>query len=216
MLAGIVGEAAARFGDRPALVPDGGVPLTYAELHEASDAVAAALAADGLGDGLGGRRSTTRRTPTGSWPTSPCPSSARSHRASTPAWRRPSATRCWTGSPPDRVLADGDVAALGSRVARRTSSCDVPDRDPERPCVVVFTSGTTGEPKGAEFRERHLDAIAAIDLGDRAGEWGGGGPMLASTQFAHIGFSHEAAVVPADRFDRSTCSPGGGRPTRCG
>ena len=49
VLAGIVAEAAARFGERPALVVDGGPSITYGELHEASDAVAVSLAAEGLG-----------------------------------------------------------------------------------------------------------------------------------------------------------------------
>jgi acyl-CoA synthetase (AMP-forming)/AMP-acid ligase II len=60
--------------------------------------------------------------------------------------------------------------------------------DPERLVAVVFTSGTTGTPKGAMFGRRELAAIARSDLGDRADAWGGGGPMLAATQFAHVGF----------------------------
>jgi acyl-CoA synthetase (AMP-forming)/AMP-acid ligase II len=61
------------------------------------------------------------------------------------------------------------------------------DPDPERPVAIVFTSGTTGAPKGALFRSRQLECITRIDLGDIAEEWGGGGPLLASTQFSHIG-----------------------------
>ena len=61
---------------------------------------------------------------------------------------------------------------------------DDPD-DPDRVVAVVFTSGTTGTPKGAVFTNRELAAITASDVGDR---WGGGGAMLASTQFAHVGF----------------------------
>jgi acyl-CoA synthetase (AMP-forming)/AMP-acid ligase II len=49
----------------------------------------------------------------------------------------------------------------------------------------VFTSGTTGAPRGAVFCERQLEAIIERDIG---GRWGGGGAMLASTQFAHVGF----------------------------
>jgi acyl-CoA synthetase (AMP-forming)/AMP-acid ligase II len=59
--------------------------------------------------------------------------------------------------------------------------------DPERPVAIVFTSGTTGVPKGALFRSRQLEAVTRIDLGAIAEEWGGGGPLLASTQFSHIG-----------------------------
>jgi acyl-CoA synthetase (AMP-forming)/AMP-acid ligase II len=57
--------------------------------------------------------------------------------------------------------------------------------DPDRPTVIVFTSGTTGEPKGAVFRDRQLAAITMFDTG---GTWGGGGPMLISTELAHVGF----------------------------
>ena len=57
--------------------------------------------------------------------------------------------------------------------------------DPERLVAVVFTSGTTGTPKGAMFANRELAAVTAADVGDR---WGGGGHLLAATAFAHIGF----------------------------
>jgi acyl-CoA synthetase (AMP-forming)/AMP-acid ligase II len=50
---------------------------------------------------------------------------------------------------------------------------------------VVFTSGTTGEPKGAVFCDRQLDAIAEADGGRR---WGSGGRALSSTSFAHLGY----------------------------
>jgi len=50
---------------------------------------------------------------------------------------------------------------------------------------VVFTSGTTGEPKGAVFAARQLEAIGHIDAG---GRWGGGGRGLSSTSFAHLGY----------------------------
>ncbi len=57
--------------------------------------------------------------------------------------------------------------------------------DPQRLVAIVFTSGTTGLPKGAMFGVAELAAITASDVGDR---WDGGGAMLASTAFAHIGF----------------------------
>jgi acyl-CoA synthetase (AMP-forming)/AMP-acid ligase II len=57
--------------------------------------------------------------------------------------------------------------------------------DPDRPVAVVFTSGTTGEPKGAVFTWRQLEAIGDIDGG---GRWGGGGRALSSTSFAHLGY----------------------------
>jgi acyl-CoA synthetase (AMP-forming)/AMP-acid ligase II len=62
--------------------------------------------------------------------------------------------------------------------------------DDERPAAICFTSGTTGRAKAALFRERHLRAVQRIDLGPEAEQlWGGGAPMLASTQFAHVGMT---------------------------
>ncbi len=60
-----------------------------------------------------------------------------------------------------------------------------PDPDPDRPVAVVFTSGTTGDPKGAVFTWRQLEAIGEVDGG---GRWGGGGRGLSSTSFAHLGY----------------------------
>lgn len=57
--------------------------------------------------------------------------------------------------------------------------------DPDRPVAVVFTSGTTGLPRGAVFRERQLQAVRATDVGTA---WGGGGRSLAGTSLAHLGF----------------------------
>ena len=79
-----------------------------------------------------------------------------------------------TGEDPDG--ADGDAPA---------------DPDPEdRPVAICFTSGTTGRPKAALFRNRQLRAIEVIDRGpDAATAWGGGADLLASTQFAHVGMT---------------------------
>jgi acyl-CoA synthetase (AMP-forming)/AMP-acid ligase II len=60
-----------------------------------------------------------------------------------------------------------------------------PPDDPDRPVAVVWTSGSTGEPKGAVFTGRELAAVADRDL---PGGWGSGGHSVAGTQFAHVGF----------------------------
>jgi acyl-CoA synthetase (AMP-forming)/AMP-acid ligase II len=60
--------------------------------------------------------------------------------------------------------------------------------DPERGVAICFTSGSTGAPKGALFREKQIRAIAWLDTGGGTGAgWGGGGHAVASTQFAHVG-----------------------------
>jgi acyl-CoA synthetase (AMP-forming)/AMP-acid ligase II len=58
------------------------------------------------------------------------------------------------------------------------------DPDPDRPVAVVFTSGTTGPPKGAVFCGRQIAAVTAVDVGSA---WGGGGRALASTPLSHLG-----------------------------
>ena len=64
-------------------------------------------------------------------------------------------------------------------------------RDPDRVVAIVFTSGTTGLPKGAVFTEQQLYNNAVIDVGNG---WGEGGPITGNTQFCHVGFM---AKVPA-------------------
>ena len=58
------------------------------------------------------------------------------------------------------------------------------DDDPARPVAIVFTSGTTGTPKGAVFANRQLSFITQVDT---SGNWGGGGTTFAATSFAHLG-----------------------------
>jgi acyl-CoA synthetase (AMP-forming)/AMP-acid ligase II len=61
--------------------------------------------------------------------------------------------------------------------------------DPDRAVALVFTSGTTGQPKGALFRDRELAAVTQIDVADAWGDPDASPtPMLAGTQFAHVGF----------------------------
>lgn len=79
---------------------------------------------------------------------------------------------------------DGVLAALRVEGAPATEAPT--DHDLDAPVAIVFTSGTTGTPKGAVFTNRQLEAIVRIDVGPDT--WDGGGPMLASTQFAHVGF----------------------------
>lgn len=60
----------------------------------------------------------------------------------------------------------------------------VPTR-PDRDVAIIFTSGTTGQPKGALYSNAQLAFITATDMGD---SWDTGGTTLTGTSFAHLGF----------------------------
>ncbi len=186
MLGRTVREAARRFGDQPLLVPEGEQAWSYAEVDRASDEVAAGLATAGIGE-----RSVVclLLDSDPAWIVAAVAASKLGalYSGVNPRLAPAEQQRVLDRLHADRVLRPGDVDGRRRPGAVPPS---IPEPDPERPCVVVFTSGTTGEPKGAEFRERNIDAIVEIDLGpDGARSWGGGGPILVSTQFAHIGVS---------------------------
>ena len=84
------------------------------------------------------------------------------------------------------VTEDDTLGGLTPLGAPGGSATDVPGLDPDldRPVAIVFTSGTTGMPKGAVFAGRQLDAISEVDGARR---WGGGGRGISSTSFAHLG-----------------------------
>jgi len=183
-LAATVRAAAVRFGDRSAFVDPDGARLSYAALHQRSDEVAAGLRAAGIGPG----DVVVLRLPSDS-----------AYVVAYAAAAKVGAIAAGVNprlAPPEQDA----VAAVAAGALTLASADDVealrrpepvpplPD-DPDRPVALVFTSGTTGQPKGALFRERQLAAVTRIDAGDA---WGDPAapptPMLASTQFAHVGF----------------------------
>ena len=204
--------AAKRFGDRPVVMaPDG--TLTYAELDRASAALASELTARGVGEG----DVVAAILPSGGDWVVIAAAVARAGAVMagiSPVATPPERAVLLDLVRPKVVLASPDsvdglplrttVAVLepGSRGAELIddvpSDDDAPTpaepvdapSDDDRPSMVCFTSGTTGRPKAALFRERQLRAISLIDLGPGWEEiWDGGGPMLASTQFAHVGMA---------------------------
>lgn len=209
VLATTVRGAAERFGDRAAVLsPEG--RLTYAELEAASRRAATGLQAAGVRPGdlvalvlpSGGDWAVAAVAVdrVGGVVAGVSPKLAPPERAALVEVLRPRLVLA------DPSLVDGlplrtavTTVAPGSRceeLAAGLPDADLPDPDlpdevlddPERPTLVCCTSGTTGRPKGALFRVAQLRAVAEIDLGaDFESRWDGGSPMLASTEFAHVG-----------------------------
>ena len=192
MLAETVREAGRRFGDRPALVDPEGRPTSYAELDRRSDAVAAALAGRGVGPG----DVVALTLPSGVEWVVVAVGVAKAGAATAgvnPRLAPAEQQACVELARPALVVGTVDeVVALERSGAGRPAP--PPLEDAERLACVVFTSGTTGHPKGAIFRDRHLEAVARIDTGLA---WGDPAtpptPMLAATQMAHVGFTTKLA-----------------------
>ncbi len=188
-LAVIVPEAARRFGDRPAFVVDDGPTLTYAELDRRSDVVAAALAARGIGDG------DLVALTVASDLTYVIAYAAAAKVGSITAGVNPRYTPAEQSAVLDVAAASLVVdpptfAVLEAEGAAAAPAPPLADpADPERLVAVVFTSGTTGRPKGAMFGNRELAAIARFDgITDWPGPDDHGAAQYGSTQFAHVGF----------------------------
>jgi acyl-CoA synthetase (AMP-forming)/AMP-acid ligase II len=182
----VVAEAARRFGPTAAFVDADGTPLSYAELDERSDAVAAALRASGVGPGA----VVALTLPSTTAYVLAYIGAAKAGAITAginPRLTGPEQQACIDIVEPALVIASADeVERLITDGAGR--SRPELEEDPDRPVVVVFTSGTTGLPRGAIFTNRQLAAVTRIDVAD---QWGDGStvPMLAGTQFAHIGFT---------------------------
>ncbi|WP_426571845.1 class I adenylate-forming enzyme family protein [Aquihabitans sp. McL0605] len=179
-----VAWAAQRFGERPAFVDPDGSRLTYTQLHERSDEVAAGMAAKGIGPGA----VVALTLPSDSAWVVAYAAAAKVGAAVAGVNPRLTAVEqvaCLDRVEPDLVLAEaGDVQAL-ARTGGRPDPI-APDRD--RPVAIVFTSGTTGIPKGAWFTDRQLHAVTTYDVGGAVGT-DRLIPQYGATQFAHVGFT---------------------------
>jgi len=183
-LAATVRAAAERFGERAAFVDPDGSRLTYAELDQRSDEVAAGLRAEGVGPG----DAVVLRLPSDS-------AYVVAYAAAAKVGAITAGVNPRLAGPEQDAVSDvaGGARTLTSaeelEALRRPGMAEPLPDDPDRPVALVFTSGTTGRPKGALFRERQLAAITRIDVADAWGDpTAPPTPMLASTQFAHVGF----------------------------
>jgi acyl-CoA synthetase (AMP-forming)/AMP-acid ligase II len=200
MLGEIAGEAARRFGDRPAYIAENGVVLTYRDLDRLSDEVAAGLRARGVGEGdvVALALPTVPEYPVaylaaakvGAITAGVNSRLAPPERAGVLAVARPKLVIATPelaveGFATVTVEPAGDTGSLLVGLRRPGEAPPALPDDPDRPVAIVFTSGTTGAPKGALFCNRQLAFITAVDVGDR---WGGGTVGLAGTSLAHLGF----------------------------
>jgi acyl-CoA synthetase (AMP-forming)/AMP-acid ligase II len=208
LLAETAAEAARRFGDRAAFVTDEGLSISYAEFETASDEAAVGLAERGVGEG----DVVALLLPTipehfityvaaaklGAITAAVNPKLVQAERA---AVLRAAAPKVIVTT---ADLAPGDAAdaAEGEAVEvvtiapadamsdvltglRSSSGRPAPlSRDLDRPIAIVFTSGTTGTPKGAVFAGTQIAFITQCDVGEA---WGGGGHSLAGSALAHLG-----------------------------
>ena len=199
MLAATLREAADRFGETPAFVTEAGWSLSYASLDRCSDEVAAGLVHRGVHEGsvvalilppgpeyvvcyLAAAKVGAITAGVNTRLTAP-------ERAVVVERATPRLVVAGPGLAPadhdavEVAPATGETDLL--RVLRGTEPVPPLPPDPDRPVAIVFTSGTTGEPKGALYCNRQLDFITRTDVGDA---WGGGTRGLTVSSFAHLGF----------------------------
>lgn len=202
MLADVVRQAAGRWGDATAFVAANGWSLSYRELDRHSDEAAVGLSRLGVGLGdvvalvlpscpefvvLYAALAKLGAVATGvNARLAPAEREAVVGRADPRLVITDPTLRLMDGARFEQieiVPAAGAAAALRALRVLGEQPEPVPD-DPDRPLAIVFTSGTTGQPKGAVFAGRQLAFITTVDTGDR---WGGGGHALAGTSLAHLG-----------------------------
>jgi acyl-CoA synthetase (AMP-forming)/AMP-acid ligase II len=203
VLAETAAEAARRFGDAPSFVTDEGLTLSYARFDALANETAVGLAERGVGEGdvvglllpsvpehfvayvaaakLGAITAAVN-------PKLVQAERAAVLRAANPRLLVTTEDLAPADGPPDGGMAlvqPAHEAAAVLEGLRRPGSRPEPLRpDEDRPIAIVFTSGTTGVPKGAVFCGRQIAFITQCDVGD---SWGGGGHAMAGSALAHLG-----------------------------
>ncbi|MGH9031812.1 MAG: class I adenylate-forming enzyme family protein [Acidimicrobiia bacterium] len=209
MLPEVAHEAARRFRDATAYMTVGGRPISYRDLDRASDELAIGLARRALGPssvlalmlppGPEYLLAYLAAAKLGAITAGVNDRLAPAERAAVLALAQPAlvvtAPGLVTATPTGVEVIEAPAAetlddALGPlRVRDGDAPAPLPV-DPDRPVAIVFTSGTTGLPKGALYCNRQLAFITATDVGDA---WGSGGRGFSGTPFAHLGFMTKLA-----------------------
>lgn len=202
MLPEILANAGKYYADRPALESPIGPSISYADLDRISDEVAVGLSHRGLTEGsvlLLSLPSDPRylvaylaAAKLGAITAGANPRLAASERAALTRTTAPDlvlATRGLVDGIPDHFEVDfvSDSNSLSHLLGDYRKSDQQLDRlpvDPDRAVCICFTSGSTGDPKGALFANRQLTAIAEMD---RGGAWGDSGHLVPGTALAHVG-----------------------------
>jgi acyl-CoA synthetase (AMP-forming)/AMP-acid ligase II len=205
MLATTVNEAARRFAHRTAYVTEAGWALSYADIDLVSDEIAVGLARKGVREG---DVVALVLPPGAEYVLAYCAAAKLGAITAGVNDRLSPRERAAVLqlADPALVVAAADLApsayqsvttdaapsvdvVLGDLRVAGESPPPLPD-NPDRPVAIVFTSGTTGVPKGALYCNRQLDFITRTDVGDA---WDGGGRSFTGTSFAHLGFMTKLA-----------------------
>ncbi len=206
MLPRITREASRRFGDATAYVAPAGWAISYAEVDRLSDRVAAGLTARGLGlgdvvalvlpPGPEYLVAYLAAAKIGAITTGINDRLAPAERDAILGTARAQFVIAAPGFEPTDPTMNVESIAAAETVDGILAALQSDDTVPglaeaiDRAVAIIFTSGTTGLPKGALYTNRQLEFITATDVGDR---WGGGTRSFTGTSFAHLGFMTKLA-----------------------
>lgn len=205
MIPRTVREAATRFGDTVAYVAPRGWSLSYGDLDRLSDEVAAGLTRRGVrpGDvvglvfppGVEYLLCYLGATKVGAVTAGVNEKLADPERDAVLTVAGPRLVLAAPGrggtTAPVEEFTPVDAAAdclRGLRADADAAPAPLPD-DPDRTVAVIFTSGTTGTPRGAVYGNRQLAFIADTDVPT----WGAGGRTFNGTSCATLGFMTKLA-----------------------